>query len=115
MKTVAGVLVGCLMLAACGSSSESACKEAGRLLCQKACACGKDRCVVATQAAAGTATISFDTEAQCTAMYVDLGCSGGGDPSIDYPACRDALERSVECLQSNPGALMLPTACSASQ
>lgn len=115
MRTLAWSCLVALTLAACGDSEESACRKAGALLCQRACDCGKDKCVVATQAAAGTATISFDTEAQCTAMYVDLGCSGGGEPTIDYPACYDAL-KGAACAGTTPtDGVLLPAACSVSR
>ena len=114
MKTVIVLLVA-LAAGACGDSGGAFCAKAGRLLCERACECGQTACVIAVGSAGGTATISFDTEPQCTALYVDLGCAEGGNPEIDHQACYEALQ-AAQCAGSSPtDGILLPDVCNASQ
>lgn len=106
MRTVT-VLLAVFCAAACGDSDSSTCEKAGRLLCERACECGQGRCVMVLPS---SATISFDTEAQCTALYVDLGCAQGGNPQIDHQACYDALQ-TAPCAGTTPDGVLLPAAC----
>ncbi len=88
---------------ACGSDSSnttSSCEIAGQRLCERACACGVDKCrFVSVADGGGGASISFDSLQKCTDFYVTLGCSGGGSPKIDYAACSAAAVAAV-CVDS---------------
>ena len=88
----------------------STCEDAGRAICEAACACRDgDACGVTDET--GAATLSFDTENDCTGLYVTLGCSGGGDGSIDFAACT-ADVGAAECLgEGADAAVVLPPSC----
>jgi hypothetical protein len=97
---------------ACGDSGGSSCEKAGTLLCEKACACGESKCVVATDA---KATISFKDLKACKAMYVELGCMGGGNQDIDHEACHEALQ-GAQCAGTTPtDGVLIPEACNSKQ
>jgi hypothetical protein len=104
------------LVGACGDSGGggSSCEKAGALLCEKACACGGSKCVIAPETAGG-ATISFDDLAACRALYVELGCMGGGNQTIDHEACYEALS-GAQCAGTTPtDALSLPDVCNSKQ
>ena len=109
-----------LLLQACSSESSSsptggnACQTAGTKYCEKACACGGDKCRFAnppTDGGTGGATISFDNLQKCTDLMVGLGCSGGGKAGFDYAKCSAALD-SAACISTSSGkGLVSPPEC----
>lgn len=104
-----------LILATSCGDSESACERAGKRLCELACDCGKDACVVAvTSDPSGVGSLSFDSYEKCTALYVDLGCSQGGDPDVNHQSCLDQLQ-SAQCAGLTPDAMLLPPACASQE
>lgn len=103
-------------LGACGGDrgddddDGSSCAGAGRAICQAACDCREgDGCGITD--AAGGATLGFDTPSDCEGLYVTLGCSGGGDGSIDFAACSADVE-VAECQGTGTdAAVVLPASC----
>ena len=109
--TLAALLLGATLGLACGDGNDgddqaSMCESVGGTICTEACACGDCSIVMSD----GTTTVSFDDEAGCRALYVDLGCSDPDD-SIDFAACSSDLA-SPECVDSADGSnLSLPASC----
>lgn len=94
------LLLPCLCVAAMGcggrggddddDDSGGSCSAAGQAICAAACECRPgDGCAITDETA--SASLSFDSEQDCLGLYVTLGCSGGGDPGIDFGACADAM------------------------
>ena len=107
VRSLYGLLVSAALAATgCGGSDDNACVEAGKAICAAACTCGgADGCVIGDASSA----ITFDDEADCTALYT-FGCSQD-DGSIDFDACKSALANPM-CVQSTDGqALDLPASC----
>jgi hypothetical protein len=107
LRSLSGLLVfAALAAAGCGGGDDNACTEAGKAICAAACNCGgADGCAIGDSSGA----ITFDDEADCTALYT-FGCSQD-DGSIDFDACRSALANPM-CVQSSGGqALDLPASC----
>ncbi len=103
-------------LAGCDDSGASPCEEAHSLLCQRACDCRSgEGCAARSEGDGGAVTISFDNLADCRSLYITLGCSGGGDDKIDFPACTTALEAATcqDPPDAEGGALILPAVCDA--
>jgi hypothetical protein len=103
---------GALAVAGCG---ESKCSEAGHKICEKACACrAGDGCAITT-GPPNFVTFSFDSESDCVGLFVTLGCTGGGDDSVDYAACSEALD-DHQCVESGGAGemgLLSPPECEA--
>lgn len=111
-----GVVIALGMVVGCGDDDQSACRTAGQAICERACAC-REGAECALTDAMGNATISFDSESDCVGLFVNLGCSGGGDSTIDYDACESAVSGGM-CIQAgtddmgNPAqAFVSPDAC----
>jgi hypothetical protein len=104
------------LAAACGGDGDdgggSSCEQAGRAICVAACDCRDgDGCAVTDETGAGT--ISFDSEDDCAGLYVTLGCTGGGDATIDFDAC-EADVSAAECSGAGAdGAVVSPPSCDA--
>lgn len=99
---VAFLMVG---MVGCDSGDDGAtCSSVGKALCAKACECGGDKCVFEGEGM----SMSFDTQADCEALYVGLGCSAAaGNSGFDWDACDLALE-SAQCGESG---FITPTEC----
>jgi len=105
---VASLLV-VLALGACGGG-QSACEAAGLDLCDRACSCATDgKCRIVS----GGASITFDTQTDCEALYVTLGCSGGGDASVDFDACQGdlAVAACVDGAEAGEVGVEMPASC----
>ncbi|NOY91028.1 MAG: hypothetical protein GXP55_07420 [Deltaproteobacteria bacterium] len=49
--------------------------------------------------------------ADCTNLMVNLGCSGGGDPTVNFATCEADL-RSAMCIGNGPDrGLSSPASC----
>ena len=92
--------------AACGGG-DTPCEEAGKALCEAACACGT--CEIGD----ANGSIGFDDQAGCEAFLVGLGCSGD-DGSLDaqFESCTAAVA-DAECIDPGDGSSILesPVAC----
>ena len=122
MKTMTIWTISCAVLctvalvSACGGDDDdsggSSCEQAGHAICTAACAC-RDGASCAVTDETGAGTISFDSESDCVGLYVTLGCSGGGDGSIDFDACVADVE-AAECSGTGAdGAVISPASCDA--
>lgn len=89
-----------------------ACEAAGTALCARACACATDgKCHFAVPTDAGFATINFESEQACRALYVGLGCLDGGQGGMDYPTC-ETKAKAAACVDSAGGrGAALPPEC----
>lgn len=83
------------------------CRDVGTTICAEACACGE--CTVLQSS--GMSTLGFESESDCRAIYVDLGCQEPDD-SIDLNACSDDL-KTAECADDPDGspAFAVPASC----
>lgn len=102
------------LLVACGGD---ACEEAGTALCEAACACGDDDgCRLASgSSTVGFSSIGFDSEADCEALYVNVGCAADdGSSGIDWEQCESDVEAAM-CvdLGDDEQALAVPASCEA--
>ena len=117
MRTGWAVLLG-LALLGCGGDDDDdddgggSCASAGEAICDAACDCRDgDACAIGE----GGATISFDSPEDCRGLYVTLGCTGGGDATIDYAACTQAMA-AAECNGDPPDqAVALPPECESTE
>lgn len=115
-----GLTVAILALGFAGCSSSGGggeCRAAGRALCQRACDCRDGpECALSSGGAdgGGGATLTFDSQADCVGLVVTLGCSGGGDPGVDFGACTSAVAAGM-CVTDGAGdsSFQSPTACEA--
>lgn len=112
LRVLSSLLLGAVVGLACGDDSDggddeaSRCRSIGEAICAEACACGD--CSITM--AGGGVSISFDDEAGCREVYVDLGCSQPDD-TIDYDACESDLA-SPTCIDGADGsALDFPESC----
>lgn len=104
---------------ACGGDDDDddgggSCASAGRAICAAACDCRPgDGCAITDETA--SATISFDSLSDCEALYVTLGCSGGGDGTIDFEACQADIE-AAECAgEGEEAGVVSPASCDSSE
>jgi len=114
-RSLLAIGLGLVLGVACGDDDDggdgeaSLCRMVGETICAEACLCGD--CAVASGTAA---KLTFDDEAGCRSLYVELGCSEPDD-TIDLEACRDDLA-APECLEDADGSsLFLPTSCQSMQ
>jgi hypothetical protein len=86
------------------------CASAGRAICAAACDCRPgDGCAITDETA--SATISFDTQEDCEALYVGLGCTGGGDQTIDFGQCQADVEAAACAGDGDEAGVVGPASC----
>lgn len=89
---------------------DSACEAAGHAICDRACDCRDgDGCGVTDST--GGVTLGFDSLSDCEGLYITLGCSGGGDETIDLEACASDMP-DAECSGTGEdAAVAVPASC----
>ena len=107
-----GLVLGCLALASCGSSSNgsgSTCEQVGRAICAKACSCRDGAaCALSQGDSSGSFSTDFSSEADCLALYVTFGCSAGDKAYNDAAACLPMIQAATCTGTGADGALSFP-------
>jgi hypothetical protein len=105
LVTGLGILMLLLGPVGCDSGDDGAtCSSVGKAICARACECGGEKCTVEGE---GMMTISFDSKEDCEALYVGIGCMGGGASDFDWDACALAFSES----QCGDDGVVYPAEC----
>ena len=110
MRKILVLVVASLALATCGdsggSSSGSKCAQIGAALCAKACSCREGPTCAMSQ---DGLVLTFDTEADCTGLYVTFGCSMGDMAAYnDATACLPLVQAAACVGTGAEGAVDFP-------
>jgi hypothetical protein len=116
MRKILLLVVAAFSLATCGSSDDgggggSLCQQIGNMACAKACSCRDGAaCAMMQGDATSSVTITFDSEADCQALFVTLGCSMGDAAAYnDAAACLPLITAATCSSTGAEGALGFPT------
>lgn len=91
------------------SGSGAMCEAAGIAICERACACASDGCTI-TVANSG-ASLTFDDQQACEAVYVGLGCMAADNGSIDFATCIAEVD-AASCVDAGMDmGVPLPDSC----
>ena len=116
MGKILVLVVASLSFATCGDSGGSSsglCQQIGTAMCAKACSCREGPTCATSQ---GGLTLTFDTETDCTGLFVTLGCSMGDMAAYnDAAACLPLIQAAACTGTGTEGAVELPAdmACQA--
>jgi hypothetical protein len=98
MRKILVLVVASLSLATCGDSgggsSGGLCAQIGTALCAKACSCRDGATCAISQ---DGLVLTFDTETDCTGLYVTFGCSMGDMAAYNNAATCLPLVQAAAC------------------
>jgi hypothetical protein len=116
MRKILFVVLAGLSLATCGGDGDSGlCQQIGNALCAKACSCTEGPACAMSQ---GGLTLTFDSEADCRGLFVNLGCSMGDAAAYnDAAACLPLVQAATCTGTGTEAAVAVPAdmACQAPQ
>ena len=110
MRKILVLVVASLSLAACGDSGGGGptglCAQIGTAICAKACECREGATCAMSQ---GGLELTFDSEADCTGLFVTFGCSMGDMAAYnDAAACLPLVQAATCTGTGTTGAVSFP-------
>jgi hypothetical protein len=109
MRKILVLVVASLALATCGDSGGSSggtCAQIGNMLCAKACSCREGPTCAMSE---GGFEVTFDSEADCVALWVTFGCSMGDAAAYnDAAACLPLVQAAACTGTGTTGAVETP-------
>jgi len=110
MRKILVLVVASLSLATCGDSgggsSGGLCQQIGAAICAKACSCRDGATCAMSQ---DGLVLTFDTETDCTGLFVTFGCSMGDMAAYnDAAACLPLVQAAACTGTGTEGAVMFP-------
>ena len=107
MRKILMLMVAGLSLVSCGSDGSSGlCQQIGNTVCEKACSCREGPTCAMSQ---DGLTLTFDSESDCRALFVTLGCSQGDMAAYnDAAACLPLVQAATCTGTGTDGAVSLP-------
>jgi len=110
MRKILVLVVASLSFATCGDSggggSGGLCGQIGAAICAKACSC---RDGAACAIGSGGVVLTFESETDCTGLYVTFGCSMGDMAAyMDAAACLPLVQAAACSSTGTEGAVAFP-------
>lgn len=106
-----GLLVTTALFAACGSDGGD-CESAGKALCQAACDCtAGDACAIGAGTSSSGFSLTFDSQADCEALYLAACAVDDGTSPVDFAQCESDLSSAMCVDAGGTMALASPASC----
>jgi len=108
MRKLLGLVVVGVALVSCGGDGGGSglCQQIGTATCSKACGCRTGGTCAVSQ---GGLTVDFNSESDCRAFFVTLGCSMGDKAAYNDAAACLPLVQAATCTGTGAdGALSYP-------